>query len=117
MPSVRLITKNGQVRNFPLLQDDTTIGRSDDNDIVLLGSTVSRKHARIEKTKEGYLLTDLGSRNGTEVNQKSTQSIFLKHQDQIKIGPNRLTFITEEDALEGPDGSPVLPKKGSICSL
>jgi adenylate cyclase len=108
MPSVRLITNNSQVRNIPLLQDDTTIGRSDDNDIVLSGSTVSRKHARIERTKEGYLLTDLGSRNGTEVNEKPTQSIFLKHHDQIKIGPNRLTFIAEEEPRKGPDGSPVL---------
>ena len=108
MPSVRLITKNSQVQDYPLSQDGTTIGRGDDNDIVLPGSTVSRKHARIEKTKEGYLLTDLGSRNGTEVNQKPTQSIFLKHQDQIKIGPNRLTFVTEEDAREGLDGSSVL---------
>jgi len=108
MPSVRLITKNGQVYHLPLLEDETTIGRSDDNDIVLPGPTVSRKHARIQKTEEGYLLTDLGSRNGTEVNQKSTKSTFLKHQDQIRIGANRLTFITEEDAQEGPDGSPVL---------
>jgi adenylate cyclase len=108
MPSVRLITNNNQVRNIPLLQDDTTIGRSDDNDIVLSGSTVSRKHARIERTKEGYLLTDLGSRNGTEVNEKPTQSIFLKHQDQIKIGPNRLSFIVEEESRKGLDGSPVL---------
>jgi adenylate cyclase len=108
MPSVRLTTKNSQVRNFPLLRDDTTIGRSDDNDIVLSGSTVSRKHARIEKTNEGYLLTDLGSRNGTEVNEKPAQSIFLKHQDEIKIGPNRLTFVAEEETPQGPDGSPVL---------
>ncbi|MGD8226827.1 MAG: adenylate/guanylate cyclase domain-containing protein [Desulfobacteraceae bacterium] len=108
MPSVRLVNKNGQVRNFPLSEEDTTIGRSDDNDIVLPGSTVSRKHARIEKTKEGYLLSDLGSRNGTEVNQKPTRSTFLKHQDQIEIGPNRLIFIAEEEPRESPDGSPVL---------
>lgn len=108
MPSVRLITKNGQVYNFSLLEDETTIGRSDDNDIVLPGPTVSRNHARIEKTKEGYLLTDLRSLNGTEVNHKSIQSILLKHQDQIKIGPNHLTFITEENAQECPEGSPVL---------
>ncbi len=108
MPSVRLITKNGQVCDFSLLEDETTIGRSDDNDIVLPGPTVSRNHARIEKIKEGYLLTDLGSLNGTEVNHKSIQSILLKHQDRIKIGPNHLTFITEENAQERPAGSPVL---------
>jgi adenylate cyclase len=108
MPSVRLITKNGRVYNFSLLGDETTIGRSDDNDIVLPGPTVSRNHARIAKTKDGYLLTDLGSLNGTEVNHESIQSILLKHQDRIKIGPNHLTFITEENVQESPDGSPVL---------
>jgi adenylate cyclase len=108
MPSVRLITKNSQICNFPLLKDETTIGRSDDNDIVLTGPTVSRNHARIEKTKKGYLLADLGSLNGTEVNQKVIQNALLKHNDQIKIGPNYLTFITEEETQEVPPSSPVM---------
>ena len=108
MPSVRLITKNNQISDFSLLKNETTIGRSDESDIVLAGPTVSRNHARIEKTERGYLLTDLGSRNGTEVNQKLIQSTLLKHLDQIRIGANRLTFIDEEDALERHDGSHIL---------
>lgn len=113
MPSVRLITKNHQIYNFSLLNNNTTIGRSNENDIMLPGPTVSRNHAQIKKTEKGYLLTDLGSRNGTEVNQKPIKSTLLKHQDQIKIGANHLTFITEEDALEDLDGSPVLTVSSS----
>jgi adenylate cyclase len=108
MPIVRLITRNRQICDFPLLKDETTIGRSDHNDIVLPGLTVSRNHARIEKTKEEYLLTDLGSLNGIEVNQRSIQRLPLKHQDQIKIGPNHLTFINEEDAQKRLAGPSVL---------
>jgi len=49
-----------------LLKNEITIGRGTENDIVLLDQTISRNHARIAKTREGYLLTDLGSFNGTE---------------------------------------------------
>jgi adenylate cyclase len=50
------------------------------------------------RTKEGHLLADYGSYNGTEVNKEPIQSILLKHDDQIKIGRTKLTFLMQEQA-------------------
>ena len=74
-----------------------SIGRSKDNDIILPDQTISRNHANIVQTKKGYLLTDLGSFNGTQVNEKSIQSTLLRHNDQIKIGHTKLIFLTKEE--------------------
>jgi adenylate cyclase len=94
MPTLYITTTDGRISRFQLLKQETTIGRSKENDIVLLDHTVSRKHARITKTDQGHLLTDLGSFNGTLVNETSIQSALLKHEDMIRIGLNTLTFLS-----------------------
>jgi adenylate cyclase len=51
-------------------------------------------------TVDGYLLTDYGSYNGTEVNKKPIQSVVLKHNDRIKIGTTKMIFLMQEEAPE-----------------
>lgn len=97
MANLQVISHGGKIQNFPLLTGKITIGRGKDNDIVLDDNTVSRNHAQIAKTKEGYLLTDLSSFNGTLLTSKPVQSAILKHDDQIKIGLTKLTFSTKKD--------------------
>lgn len=64
-----------------------TIGRSVDCDIVLPKRQVSRYHARIERDDSGYLLRDLGSKNGTYVNGQEVRGdpYRLKDGDEIQI--------------------------------
>jgi hypothetical protein len=72
-------------------QDATTIGRSADCDVVLPKRQVSRYHARIERDDAagpgGYLLRDLGSKNGTYVNGQEVvgEPYRLKDGDEIQI--------------------------------
>lgn len=94
MAFIHVVGNDGRVFEYPLQQDRITIGRSKDCDITLADSTVSRNHAAITKTPEGYVLTDLGSFNGTKVNGVSIQTALLRHEDQIIIGRSRLTFVT-----------------------
>ncbi|MBN2125745.1 MAG: FHA domain-containing protein [Deltaproteobacteria bacterium] len=96
MANLRVTTNNGRTTNFTVDKKDTSIGRSKDNDIVLSDHTVSRYHARLILTKEGYLLTDLGSFNGIRINDKSVQSALLTHGDRILIGNTKATFFTRE---------------------
>ncbi len=96
MPIIHIISKDGRIYDFPVLKDEITIGRAKDNDIVLADHAVSRNHARIMKTNEGYLLSDLGSFNGTEVNEESIRSALLRQDDKIKIGHANMTFLTKE---------------------
>jgi adenylate cyclase len=97
MPSLDLITNDGQRFDFQIGKEKITIGRNKDNDLILSDKTVSRHHAQITKTKLGYLLTDLESYNGTRVNEKPIQRTLLKHNDKIRIGRSRLIFLTEKE--------------------
>jgi adenylate cyclase len=94
MPTLYVTTTDGRISSYQLLKQETTIGRSKENDIVLLDHTVSRKHAKITKTDQGHCLSDLGSFNGTIVNDGLVQSALLKHEDIIKIGLNTLAYLS-----------------------
>jgi len=96
MSIIHVITKDGRIHDYPILKKEIAIGRGKDNDIILKDSTVSRNHAKIVRAGKDHTLIDLGSFNGTSVNGKSIQSIILNHEDQIKIGLARLTFIAKE---------------------
>jgi len=113
MPNIHVASNDGRAYNFPIIKDEISIGRGKDSDIVLKDDTVSRNHARITKSEEGYLLTDLGSFNGTKVNEKSIQSTLLKHDDQIEIGLTKLTFLTKEETKPSPaDSVSLTPETG-----
>ncbi|MCD6297094.1 MAG: FHA domain-containing protein [Deltaproteobacteria bacterium] len=93
MPSLYVITVDGQISSFPILKQKITIGRSRNNDLILHDHTVSRHHAEILETKKGYFIGDLGSYNKTTVNGKSIESVFLKHGDKIQLGLTKLSFL------------------------
>ena len=70
-----------------------TIGRSSKCDVQVDQDNVSRNHARITRHGNDYLLSDLGSTNGTYVNHRFVDEAELKDGDQIKIGRTILKFI------------------------
>lgn len=111
MPNIQITDTDGRISNFPILKDIIVIGRSEENDLVLPDQSVSRNHARITKEEKGYVLTDLGSFNGTKVYGKSIQSIRLKNNDQIKIGKIMLKFSTGEKPAQSPVQTVVLTKE------
>ncbi len=108
MPILDITTYDGKQLSLQVEKETFTIGRSNDNNLILSDKSVSRHHAEIKKTKEGYILTDLGSYNGTKVNEKLTQSVLLKHNDKIKIGLTSLIFLVEKKDAVSQEGSLVL---------
>ncbi len=69
----------------------TQVGRADENDIVLSGDLVSRKHCRIHGAISGVRFEDLGSRNGTKLNGEPVKgTVDLAPGDVIQIGDNSL---------------------------
>lgn len=71
----------------------TKIGRELDNDVVLVDPKVSRYHAQIALEQGQWILTDLGSANGTELNGAViTAPTPLNSGDQINFGETRLIF-------------------------
>jgi len=108
MSTLDITTYDGKQLRRKIEKGIFTIGRKDDNDLILSDTSVSRQHAEIKKTKEGYFLTDLGSYNGTKVNGKLTQSVLLKHKDKITIGLTSLILLFEKKDVTSQESSLVL---------
>ena len=70
----------------------TTIGRSPECEIFLDDVTVSRKHAVLVRTPEGFRIEDQGSLNGTFLNRRRIESGELSDGDEVQVGKYRLTF-------------------------
>jgi pSer/pThr/pTyr-binding forkhead associated (FHA) protein len=86
----------------------TSIGRKDDNHIVIKNQHVSRYHAQIRNIKGSYVLMDLESTVGTSINGKKVKQAFLKEGDVISIGGSPLIFGlgTPKTPLEYPKTGP-----------
>lgn len=68
------------------------IGRSRECDLVLPDQNVSRRHAELRLKGNSYVIVDLGSTNGVEVNGKRVRSLELKNGDVITMGTTRVRF-------------------------
>jgi pSer/pThr/pTyr-binding forkhead associated (FHA) protein len=82
---------------FPLEEPVTHLGRHPDSEISLDDITVSRRHAEIARTPEGYVVSDAGSLNGTYVNQERVDRMLLRHGDELQVGKFRLVFFERGD--------------------
>jgi adenylate cyclase len=77
---------------YDLPEGVTSLGRADENDIVLGGDLVSRKHARLLVDGDALRIEDLGSRNGSRVNGQPLQgSRDLAPGDSVALGENTLS--------------------------
>jgi hypothetical protein len=78
------------------LKGNMRIGRAHDNDIQLRSPHVSRYHLLINRTDKGYVLTELGSANGTWVNGSRIHGAkALKHGDIVIVGSEQMIFREE----------------------
>ncbi len=83
------------------LEGPATIGRSPDATVMLDDTEISRQHARLSRDPSGgYLLEDLGSKNGTFVNGTRIERRLLAYGDRIRLGPRSLLEFNAFDAVE-----------------
>lgn len=94
-----LVVRNGPQAGTALALSArlTRLGRHPDSEISLDDITVSRRHAEIERTSEGYVVRDAGSLNGTYVNQRRVESAVLQQGDELQVGKFRLVFFQTTD--------------------
>ncbi len=98
----RLVVVEGPIRGtiFALDKAETSIGRSSANDLAIADISLSRRHSTI-RLEGGYVLRDMGSDNGTYVNDVAVTERVLSHGDRISIGESVLLFLAN-----GEDDSP-----------
>ncbi len=76
----------GRGQSFDFDAEQVTIGRTEDNDVVLYDGGVSRQHARIAFDGTHWVLSDLNSANGTTLNGAKIASEVLEGGDHVGIG-------------------------------
>lgn len=84
---------------YLLDEDETTVGRDPQADILLDDSTVSRQHALFRRSDNTFEVVDAGSLNGTYVNRQRVDQSVLKNGDEIMIGKFRLVFFTKSAVI------------------
>jgi len=85
---------------FELTKSEIIIGREEDADLTVPSQAVSRRHARLTRKGDGYVVEDLGSSNGTYINgQKLSGQRALKSGDQIRLG-RAVTLVYETPKYE-----------------
>ncbi len=86
-PTLHALSGPGAGKNFPLsTTGHTTLGRSRRSDIVVPEDGASAQHCRIDREGDSYVVHDLGSTNGTWVNDARTERAVLQHGDRLKVG-------------------------------
>ena len=74
------------------LDGPVTIGRSPDCDVSLHDHLLSRRHCKLEKSEDGWVVTDLGSKNGTVVQGAPVTRYALRDGDTFTVGRVRVRF-------------------------
>ena len=84
----------GAGSRFILDRDVVAAGRHPDSDIFLDDVTVSRRHAEVVQTGDGYLVRDVGSLNGTYLNRERIDEAPIHNGDELQIGRFKLVFVS-----------------------
>ncbi len=80
---------------YEIASETVTLGRGPDVTLAFDDDSMSRQHAALDLTANGFRVRDLGSTNGIEVNGSAAGSADLKHGDKIALGEHTLQYIVE----------------------
>ena len=101
-PYLKLINRKDrldfEVHEFYDLKSVTIIGRGKENDIQIMDKYISTQHSKLTMDEGAYFLEDLGSVNGTYLNNVKIQDVVeVKNGDRIGIGQVEFLFVKEVD--------------------
>ena len=102
MAKLVLYLPDGSLHDILLDKERLTVGRRPDNDVCLPYPAVSGEHAAVVTILADSFLEDLGSTNGTLVNGKPVVKHFLRDNDHIDIGRQRLVYFSNDETQAVP---------------
>lgn len=91
-PVLVVIDDGSVIGRYPLRDERLVIGRHEGSDVQLEDPGASRRHAEIRRQGDDFLVADLGSTNGTLVNEAAVSEHVLEEGDRITIGSTVLEF-------------------------
>lgn len=116
MPRLIILAPHSSVRQVNIAGPITTIGRAHTNGVCIGSDRVSRHHAAIQWIGERYMLTDMGSRNGTYVNNAKVKTHALAHGDAIMVGDCQLRFLDNTRVFVQAEALRLLTVPEDLCS-
>ena len=121
MAKLNLKFGDSVLKEVTLTQTPATIGRLPDNTLQIDNLAVSGHHAKVSWEEGHYVVEDLGSLNGTYVNNKRVEKATLLHGDQVLIGKHVVEFKNEGSlalgAMTAAKAGPVTPKLENTIML
>jgi diguanylate cyclase (GGDEF)-like protein len=93
-----IIRGTPQGHRFFITENEMVLGRDPSADIAILDQSISRKHAKVSKKNGKVFLTDLGSANGSLINDKKlspNETRQLAKEDMIKLGSTIMKFLPQ----------------------
>jgi pSer/pThr/pTyr-binding forkhead associated (FHA) protein len=94
MPGVLTVRDEGAARRY-VFDQQAVVGRDPDCDVSLASRSVSRRHALVERTPNGWIVRDLGSANGTSVDGARVKEAPLAKGTAVRFGEVDAVFETE----------------------
>src|SRR5437016_5308145 len=105
MPKFLLKFNAAVIKEIPITKTELTVGRKEDNDIVIDNPAVSSHHAKITLAGDTFFVEDLNSTNGVFVNEKKIMKAGLKNNDVVGIVKHALVFVDDRSG-EAPAAAP-----------
>ena len=111
MPKLIVTQPDGTDASHELTEEVVTVGRLSDNIIQIEDASVSSHHAEITFSGGHYVLNDLGSTNGTRVNDEAFTRGAIHDGDRIRFGKVDARYTSEN-----PDDARPLPEQESVAA-
>ncbi|MBB5033047.1 FHA domain-containing protein [Prosthecobacter vanneervenii] len=108
MPRIQFTTPEGASGTLELDSERMSLGRADDNQLVIADESVSSHHGEVSFDGSGWTLTDLGSTNGTKLGGSRVESIQLTAGGAFQLGNVNCVFIGDEAAEEDAYSAPTI---------
>ncbi|MCB1226699.1 MAG: FHA domain-containing protein [Verrucomicrobiales bacterium] len=116
MASIQYTTPEGATGEIELTAEQMSVGRADDNMIVIPDGSVSSHHGELLLTESGWLFNDLGSTNGSKVNGEQVMQIPLASGMSFVLGSVDCVFVgdvtPQETAAAYAAGAAAVPTSG-----
>jgi pSer/pThr/pTyr-binding forkhead associated (FHA) protein len=118
MPSIQFTTPSGSSGLLEITAERMSLGRAEDNQLVLAHESVSSHHGEVALDGGVWIFSDLGSTNGTKIQGERVEALQLAHGGSFTLGDVECVFIDEESAApSASSGGSRTVSSGSLSSL
>ena len=117
MPTLLMMSATGETRQVQLAPQGNRVGRGPSNDVIVDSAQASRDHALIEVEQAFVTITDLGSRNGTFVNDIRIETQVLADGDAIRLGSYEMRFVATDQEFTRIEALRMLTMHGLLVNI